>query len=265
MKKVLFLTRLFTPHIGGVETHVLRVAQELQKKGFQVSILTEQYEDMLNEYEMLNGMEIYRIPKKATQSKTSLWKWIWEYRKLFKTADVVHVHDVFWWVVPVLPLVQSKYFITFHGWEGTFPPSKSAIFQRRAAAQLSKGVIQVGEYIKKWYGTKPNVVTYGGVDLEHKKSQHVKNVFKKVFSAAKQGSFIAGSHHAYEAIFVGRLSADNDVKKVADFFTLIKEVHPKAKFLFVGDGPFVGYCESIGTVTGFVPNVSELMREAVQE
>lgn len=262
MKKVLFLTRLFTPHIGGVETHVLRVAQILQKNGFQMTIITEQYDESLNEYEMMNGIEIYRIPFVSIQSKAKLWSWLWSHRKLFKEADVVHVHDVFWWVFPVLTMIKSKYFVTFHGWEGSFPPKKTALFQRKAAAQLSRGVIQVGEYIQKWYGTSPDVVTYGGVDLPAKKNIQVKSVLKKVLSAAKVGQYAHSMGHTFDAIFVGRLSADNDVKKVADFFSLIKEVHPKAKFLFVGDGPFAGYCESIGTVTGFVPNVSELMNEA---
>ena len=39
--KIVFLCRLFYPHIGGVETHVLEVGKRLIKKGHRVTIVTE--------------------------------------------------------------------------------------------------------------------------------------------------------------------------------------------------------------------------------
>ena len=39
--KILFLTALFYPSIGGVETHVHEIAEELIKLGNQVTIVTE--------------------------------------------------------------------------------------------------------------------------------------------------------------------------------------------------------------------------------
>ncbi|MEO8581964.1 MAG: glycosyltransferase family 4 protein [Patescibacteria group bacterium] len=262
MTQVLFLTRLYSPYIGGVETHVLNVTKELQQKGYQVSILTEQFESDLLEHEQLNGIDIIRIPENAILSKVTLWKWIWSHRELFIKADIVHVHDVFWWVVPVLPLMKSKYFVTFHGWEGQFPIKKTAILQRQAAAKLAKGVIQVGEYIEKWYKTKPDIVTYGGSDSVQPGSNLAQNILKKVFSAAKQGRFISQEKQTYEAVFVGRLSEDNDISTVCEFFSLLKNEHPNAHFLFIGDGPLAELCKSIGTVTGFVPDVDKYLVES---
>lgn len=262
MKKVLFVTRLFTPHIGGVEKHVAAILAQLQKDGYQITILTTQHDELLNEYELSKGIEIYRIPYLTAQKKASLWKWIWDRRKLFQAADIVHVHDVFWWIIPVISHVGKKLFITFHGWEGKFPPTRSAILQRKAAAKLSQGIMHVGEYIEKWYGVTPKVVVYGGVTATPVKHPPVKGVLKKVIAAAKQGTFLATGRYVYEAMFVGRLSSDNDIKIVGDFFSLLQEQKTSAKVAFVGDGAFAAYCDAIGEVKGEVNNVMELMAEA---
>lgn len=262
MKKVVFVTRLYTPHIGGVEKHVAAISHELQKRGYQITIITTQHDELLNEYELSKGIEIYRIPNQTTQTKASLWKWIWSHRKLFRAADIVHVHDVFWWMIPVISLVSPKLYVTFHGWEGKFPPTRSAVIQRKAAAKLSQGIIHVGEYIEKWYGVTPKAVVYGGVQATTVKHPPVKGVLKKVIAAAKQGTFLATGKYTYDALFVGRLSNDNDIKTVGEFFPLLQEQNSKAKVAFAGDGAFAAYCDAIGEVKGEVDNVMELMSEA---
>lgn len=258
MQRILFLTRLFSPHIGGVETHVWKISKELQKKGYQITVLTEQYEPQLSESENIDGIEVIRIPKNAVSKKLTLWKWILKNRELFKQAEIVHIHDVFWWVIPVLPIISKKYFITFHGWEGTFPIKKSAVFQRQTAANLAKGVIQVGEFIEKWYGTKPDLVTYGGVEVQKNIAQ---GIFKKIAQAAKLGKYVSVAKPKYSAIFIGRLSADNDIQKVIEFFRIWKKNDSHAEFLFVGDGEFRMECEIVGKVEGFVTDVSKFMNE----
>lgn len=43
---ILFLVRLYHPHIGGVEKHVETIAKLLINKGFSITILTEQFEQI---------------------------------------------------------------------------------------------------------------------------------------------------------------------------------------------------------------------------
>jgi glycosyltransferase involved in cell wall biosynthesis len=252
MKHVLFLTRLFHPHIGGVETHVYQLAQQLQKDGYQITVITEQFETDLAEYERVEKIEVVRIPKEFITSKIKLWRWIKNNTHYFQDAEIVHVHDVFWWIVPVLPIVRNKFFITFHGWEGTFPIKKTAIIQRNIAAKLSRGVIQVGDYVEKWYSTKPDIVTYGATSTRSNKIRPVE-VIKKAL----------GHKNIFKtAVFVGRLSEDNDVRKVIELFGLWKSQDSKIKFLFLGDGPLRDECNRIGKVKGFVKNVDEYLVDA---
>jgi glycosyltransferase involved in cell wall biosynthesis len=88
------------------------------------------------------------------------WKW---------NPKVIHFHDTI--IYPVLPFLSSlgllkKTYITFHGWEGVCPPMPRVVNRRRKIASAIKGSIAIGAFIEKWYGTKSNYISYGGVDVE---------------------------------------------------------------------------------------------------
>src|SRR3990167_9137146 len=175
---ILFLTpRESGTNLGGVERHVKLLTEELVRRGHEVRELA------LDEF-------IKETPCSARSLlfKLQAWQYLRKKRELFRWADIVHVHDVFWWVMPFLPLIKwnkgyksyknykidchgppkaalamtkSKVFVTFHGWEGRCPPTKSAIWQKRLAAWLSDGTIGVGDFFEKWYGVKPDRIVWG--------------------------------------------------------------------------------------------------------
>ena len=51
--------------------------------------------------------------------------------------------------------------MTFHGYEGFEAPNWKQIFWHKLAAWLTKGNICIGDFHKKWYGVKPDFVSYG--------------------------------------------------------------------------------------------------------
>ena len=59
---ILFFSRLFYPHIGGVEKHVLEISKILIKKGHKIVVVTEQHQKDLKSKEKVEGIEVYRIP-----------------------------------------------------------------------------------------------------------------------------------------------------------------------------------------------------------
>src|SRR3989344_3372691 len=163
---ILFLTRLFHPHIGGVETHVFQISKRLIDGSHRIVVLTEKNEYKLHNKESVDGIEIYRIPvgKNEWFKKFQIWWWLWNHRFLIKKADIIHCHDVFFWYLPFRFLFFNKpAYTTFHGYE-SYPVSKKAITIRKISEILSWGNICIGDYIKKWYGTKPTHVSYGRLD-----------------------------------------------------------------------------------------------------
>ncbi|MBI4097669.1 MAG: glycosyltransferase family 4 protein [Candidatus Levybacteria bacterium] len=216
--KVVFLARRFYPDVGGVEKHVYEISKALIKKGHKVTVITQSEGDK----DVLDGIKIVRISKapKGSSEKLQIWKWIISNRKLFQNADIVHSHDVFFWYLPIKLLFPSKKsFITFHGYE-SYPISKKSIFVRKISELLANGNIVVGDFIKKWYHTTPNYVTYGGVEIS--------NIKYQISNKPKRDS----------AIFIGRLDEHTGVLDYAKAVDLIKKEYPKFRFAIIGDGRY---------------------------
>lgn len=247
--KIVHLTPYFAPHIGGVETHVAEVCRLLQKAGHQVTILTLQSDPDSPLQEIIDGLKIIRCPvgppmAKSWRYKLAVWQWFWQQRSVWWSCDRIQVHDVFWWVVPFLPLIEDKVFITFHGWETTFPISPKAKFQRWLWNRVSAGSVHVGAWIKEYYWDRPSVVTYGGVR---------ESILALPHSPPRQ---------LQKMIFLGRLSVDNDVEKYRDLFLLLKARHPKLTITWIGDGPLREVCQKVGRVTGFIAQPEKEVRTA---
>lgn len=156
---ILFLTRRFYPSIGGVEKHLNGLCELLLQRGNRVTILTEKHEASLKETDIYKNIKIIRIPQ---MNKYGIWKWIQENNKLFDESDIIHVHDVFFWVfLYKLTHWYKKIYVTFHGWEGKYPIPINNILIRKISETMSSGNICIGEFISKWYHTNANFITYG--------------------------------------------------------------------------------------------------------
>lgn len=219
---IFFFSRLFYPHIGGVEKHVLEISKILVKKGDSVTVLTEKFGVGLLNADEIDGIKILRIDvgKDNWFKKFRVWKNIFKYRKLIKKSDIVHCHDVFFWYLPFRFLYPSKkVFTTFHGYEGNEIPGFKAKLMHKIAEKLSLGNICVGDFLKKWYGTKPDFVTYGGVE--------VSSVNYQVSSINK---------NKLKFLFLGRLEEETGIIEYVRVLKILKEKKYKLEITICGDG-----------------------------
>ncbi len=157
--KMLFLSRLYFPHIGGVEKHVREVSKRLVARGHEVKIVTEKFDSSLKDLEAVDGIGVHRIPH---GNKWNIWREMKRNEHLLDWADIIHAHDVYFWLIPYkLMHPFKKTFVTFHGWEGKYPVPFKNKMVRKISEWAANGNICVGDYISKWYGTKADFVTYG--------------------------------------------------------------------------------------------------------
>lgn len=232
--KILFLSPHFYPHIGGVETHVMELSRELIKRDYQVKVITTKHDDSLIPEEIVEGVEVVRMDPKYMSSKRSVWTWMTKRASDFDQADIVHIHDVFWWFLPEAILRQRRAYITFHGWEGEYPiPWKSKTW-RFLADRMTKQSIHIGEYIQRYYPGKSSVITYGATN-------------QKLLPQADKS----------RVLVLGRLSPDNDLPYVLEGLKLIKQELPQIEFTFLGDGPLAHQASELGDVLGFQPDITK--------
>lgn len=237
---ILFLSRLFYPHIGGVEKHVMEISKILASKGHKVIVISENVPESHNDsYQSnsssatsvgkLKNLESYNIDpgKDDWFKKFRIWRQLWKHRKLIRTADVVHCHDVFFWYLPFRFLLPfKKVYTTFHGYEGNNIPNKKAIFMHKLSEKLSYGNICVGDFLKKWYGTNPTFITYGAVDFQIINKYKTKNK-----NTNKQYNKI---------IFFGRLETQTGIMKYVESLKILKNKGVNLELDIYGEGSLKG-------------------------
>jgi glycosyltransferase involved in cell wall biosynthesis len=226
---IIHLTASFLPNRGGVENHVAAVMALQQQAGHTVTILT----------------------KPRPHTKLATWKFIWQHRMELLQADVIQVHDIFWWLLPVYPLIwlkRIKIITTFHGWEGQFPIRWQAQIQRWWYNQLSYKAVHVGAWIEEFYWDTPDAITYGGIDSKLLAA----SPFKKTGTSHEQKLHL---------VFIGRLEAENDMEL---YIKLIEDLNQYVHLdiHWVGDGRYKKICQKYGQVTGMVEDISPYIAKA---
>ncbi len=228
-KNILFISHYFYPHIGGVEKHIYEVSKKLLKHNCRVTVITEKYHQELLDVEYLEGIRILRFEflKKRFLGLFDTWYKLYVNREYIREADIVHVHDVFIWYLPLRMLFFRKpIFATFHGWEGVYPIPFKNKFVRKLSVFLSKGNICVGEYIKKYYDISSDFISYGGVNAPNVTTPKIEK----------------------SIVFVGRLAKDVGLQTLLEVCDLLKTYNVE----FCGDGDFRNECSKRGKVLGFV-------------
>lgn len=265
--KILFLAASFYPSIGGVETHVLKVANELRSRGHKVTVITEQNALSKQSKTQNDNVPIkikstdkstFFIHKKLHQNsiyyfkfgqpgffkKFRIWYMLLRNYKLIEEADIVHCHDVFIWYLPFRFLfLNKKVFTTFHGYEGRFPPVEKSIWIRKMSEHLSFGNICIGEFITRWYGTKPDYISYGGVEKARlpKPKEPRKNL---------------------KILLIGRLAKDIGVQIYRDCLKQLKKEKIPFEFTACGEGELRHELEKYGKILGFVKSTKKYIKDA---
>jgi glycosyltransferase involved in cell wall biosynthesis len=126
-----------------------------------------------------------------------------------------------YWYLPLKFLLPFKpVYLTFHGWEGIFPIPKKIICIRKIAEHLTNGNICAGEFICKWYRTKSNFVTYGGIRQE------------------SEGNYLDNDPSG-GAVFVGRLGKDTGLDIYLKALGILKKRGIELSLTVCGDGPLM--------------------------
>ncbi len=119
MKKVLFITSLYYPHVGGIETMVSELARFYRTQGIESVVLTKKWPLSLSAEEEHDGVKIYRVVSARHEDEfVGIIEWVKNNENLIK-ADVIHIIGVrrplpiigvllgSYWGVPVISTVAG--------------------------------------------------------------------------------------------------------------------------------------------------------------
>lgn len=159
MKLYFFVGSSFSAQ-GGVENHVFNVMQQLEKYELYLVCNMENQDEINAKF---SGM-CKVIPVNYSNSLNGIVSRLKILRNI-REFDIMHFHDYSAYLKFGIYHVhkRAQHFITFHGWEGIYPPNRKIKFIRSLVARLVPNSIAVGHFIEKWYGTCSQKVIYGGV------------------------------------------------------------------------------------------------------
>jgi len=198
----IMFTNSYPPNIGGVERHVYEVHRHLNKKmrgkivvfGMRPPADSEQPDVHWTD----PRLRFCRFSKvKRLIRLFVLMTYLVRYPKA-----VIHFHDysTIYRFLTFLRLynVLNRTYLTYHGWEGVCPPDPKVIEKRKACGERVEGIISIGEFIPKWYGTPPGKISYGAAD---------QSKFQMIHNFSNDSPI----HIAY----IGRFEKDNGVLELA--------------------------------------------------
>jgi len=227
MLNILMATGYFAPRVGGVEKHVLRISEELVRRGHAVTVLTRRWEAAWPQEEDLRGIRVHRVAGGMASAMRD------RQVELLRRADVIHCHDLYAYlrfVVPAWPGLRSPLFVTFHGYE-RYPVPRAARWLRRRLAARAAGTICMGDFIRRWYGHGCDLVSYGGVDAPPVRAPDA------AADAPAEPALSLPKGGAPPALYVGRLAPDTGIMAYMKALGLLRRHGHDVALSICGDGP----------------------------
>jgi glycosyltransferase involved in cell wall biosynthesis len=115
---ILFATARYLPSIGGVETHAHEIGKRLAKAGHRVTVLTVDADGALEAREVLDGVEVVRVPAWPRRRDYYFSPAVYEFVR-HADVDLLHCHGYYTFVAPLAMLAALRadlpYVLTFHG------------------------------------------------------------------------------------------------------------------------------------------------------
>lgn len=243
--KILMVSDVYFPYLGGISVHIYNLARELRKRNHIVKILTTNFSiDYLSQNELYNKEDdekhVYRIGKaiifRANKSFASFpigWRLGTKIKKILEenNFDIIHIHGC---LAPLFPLYvlkfsKTKNIITLHSY---FKNSWGYILFRPFLYPFFKklhGIIAVSKAAKRAtekYFPGDYYIIPNGVDI---------NLFHPSVKPLEEYL-----NYYPRLLFVGRFEPRKGLKYLLQALPIIKKEFPNFLLLIVGKG-VLGY------------------------
>ncbi len=235
MKRVLFITSLYYPHVGGIETMVSELTHFYKEQGIESVVLTKKWPTSLDSTDENNGVKIYRVTSARTDEDfLSIINWLKSNEDKIK-ADVIHVVGVRrplpliglllarFWNVPLISTVAGGE-IPNNGDDNTLDVWNEGEYLMKPVLELSDAVTTVSKALE--YDLKkvaPNIskvqTIYAGIDI---------NFIKNIPCTETKKEYI---------VSLRRLIPSKGIDTLIKAFVEIEHEYPNITLMIAGEGP----------------------------
>lgn len=234
MKKVLFISSLYYPHIGGIETMIDGLADFYGKQGIDSVVLTKKWPSTLTEEDELKNTKIYRVV--SARSKEDFFNvidWIKNNEEKIR-ADIIHVVGVrrplpliglllsHHWNVPLVSTVAGGEIPhegdldTYGVWDEGKDIMKPVLELSNVVTCVSKSLVKDLQKIIPGHNDIRTI--YAGLDIDS---------IKNVVCTEKENHYI---------LSLRRLVASKGIDVLIRAFKEVNKQYPNVKLLIAGEG-----------------------------
>ena len=259
--KILQVTPYFVPSVGGIESHVENLSNQLVKKGHEVTVFTSNTHSTLP-YERRSEFEIFRFRPLFVLFRNPISFEILSKLKTIKKYDIIHAHDEHGFLTNLTALIRKiskiPLVVTCHGdlipetfFENilittyektllsfTFKHADSII----ALSNAHKNSLQRFNVPVNKISVIPNAIVFQNLDT----TEGSKFIEKHRLNGKKI------------ILFVGQLLKRKGIQYLLKAMRNIKKIEPNTVLIIIGKGPYQSVLENLTKKLGIQKNVKFL-------
>ncbi|MEO0293121.1 MAG: glycosyltransferase family 4 protein [candidate division WOR-3 bacterium] len=222
--KIIFVSDLYYPHIGGISEHIFHLANEFERMGHKVSILTANIEGDLkpDERRVIRIGKSIVIPMNKSNARITYQVKLSLLSEVINKYNIVHIHGTIAPTLPLLALKVSKRTNIF-----TFHPT----FNSSTLYKVFKGYLN--HYFRK---------IHGKIAVSPTAMASISKYFPGEYRIIPNGIDVSRfkirkvEKNPFEILFVGRIEPRKGLQFLIDALPIIKRRFPKAFLTVAGGG-----------------------------
>ncbi|MGE0666722.1 MAG: glycosyltransferase family 4 protein [Sphingomonadales bacterium] len=250
LPRILYWAEMFWPNIGGIESFGAAVLPRLAERGYQIDVLSGDYDGSEPAFEVMRGIRIHRLPLRAAiaaNDPETLLRTIGQVRRLKKeiAADVIHLNfsgPMVYYHLRTADAHPARLFTHFHG----------TMDRVRASGSILKELLVRSD----WFVANSRMVRDDFLLATPEIADRTSIIYCGVEPPPSPAAMDTESPPVL--LFVGRLIRDKGVDLAIEAFHKLLSRHPEARLLIAGEGDERPGLEALAASLGLTDTVEFL-------
>ncbi|MCB0414039.1 MAG: glycosyltransferase [Bdellovibrionales bacterium] len=226
----------FFPAKTGVGVHLNQLASELIARGFNVTVLTSKNKNHKSEFEIINGVKVYRFRTLTIQGFPQALPTQSEIKKILlkEKIQIVHHHYTSFLMVQAFFAADKLQLPQISTYHFSVDVITQPLFMKPFKSLILKKQIQFLEKMKFLFIPSSKLLDQFKLKYPQINSIHISNFFKmEDFSENKSHL----KQENFTILYSGRLATEKNIQLLIEAFGKLSESKKNVQLWIAGDGP----------------------------